>query len=177
MTVTFFTFIKILFLITGIIKDDQGKKNMHYNKELVDKIADILFFLGSVGFVVSLILCVACYKYRHLSKGLFYFECIMGMIYTMMATEELEYFQAFFIWLVLLFCFYTDSAYQLIFGTVTLAIQLFIVLPIFHLSDTHGLNLATNVILIISYFFIATIFGMFSSFVSQMYLHLDALNT
>ena len=38
------------------------------------------------------------------------------------------------------------------------------------------LNLATNVILLISFFFIATIFGMFSSFVRQMYLHLDASN-
>ena len=177
MIAIFFTFIKILFLITGIIKDDQGKKNMHYNKEVVDKVADLLFFLGSVGFVVSLILCVACYKYRHLTKGLFYFECIMATIYTMMATEEQEYFQAFFIWLVLLFCFYTDSAYQIIFGTVSFAIQIFIVLPVFHLTDMHGLSLATNVILPISYFFIATIFGMFSSFVRQMYLHLDALNT
>ena len=95
----------------------------------------------------------------------------------MMASEQQEYFQTFFIWLVLLFCYYTGSAYQIIFGCVTLAIQLFIVLPMFHLTQVHGLNLVTNVILLTIFFFIATNFGMFCKFVSEMYLHLDASNT
>ena len=171
----FFTFMKVFFMITGLIKNDKEEKEdkKHYNEDLVEPMEDILLIFGMIGFVVGVFLCVACYKYRHFSKCLFYFECIVGTIYTMMAAEAQEYFQTFFIWLVLLFCFYTDSAYQIIFGTITLAIQLFVVLPLFHLSDVHGLNLATNVILLISFFFISTIFGMFSTFVSQMYLHLD----
>ena len=163
-------------MITGLIKNDIDQKDKHYNEKVVDPIADFLLFLGIFGFFVSIFLCFACYKYRRFAKVLLYFECIVGTIYTMMATEAQEYFQSFFIWLVLFFCFYTDSAYQIIFGCVTFAIQLFIVLPLFHLSDVHGLNLATNVILLISFFFIATLFGMFSTFVSQMYLHLDASN-
>ena len=150
---------------------------MNYNKELVDASRDIIGVLGMVGFIVGLFLCVVCYKYRHVSKVLFYFECIVGTIYTMMANEEQEYFQLFFIWLVLLFCFYTDSAYQIIFGCITLAVNIFFVLPMFHLTRVHWLNLTTNLILLISFFFVATIFGMFSIFVSQMYLHLDASNT
>ena len=131
--------------------------------------------LGIICFVAGIFLSFACYKYRHLSKVVLYFECTAGIVYTMMSTEA-RYYQIFFVWLVLIFCFYTDSAYQIIFGCVTLAINLFIVMPLFHLSDVHGLNLATNVILLISFFFIATLFGMFSTFVSQMYLHLDASN-
>ena len=49
---------------------------------------DVLLFLGMIGFAVGIFLCFACYKYRKLSKCLFYFECIIGMIYSMIATEE-----------------------------------------------------------------------------------------
>ena len=63
-------------------------------------------------------------------------------------------------------CYYTDSGYQIIFGTVSLAIELFLVLPIFHLSPTHWINLVANVFLLLGYFVVAVGFGMFSKFIS-----------
>lgn len=158
-------------MISSLIKDDTDKKYEHYNKEIVDPIADILLFLGVISFMVSIFFCFACYKYRHFTKVLFYFECISATIFTMMAKESQTNLKTFFVWLVLLFIFYTDSASQIIFGIVTLAFQLFIVLPFFLLNDVHALSLATDVVLLIEFFIIATIFGMFSSFVLQLYLH------
>ena len=158
-------------MISSLIKDDTDKKYEDYNQELVDPIADILLFLGVISFMVSIFFCFACYKYRNFAKVLFYFECISATIFTMMSKESQTNLKTFFVWLVLLFCFYTDSANQIIFGIVTLAFQLFIVLPFFLLNDVHGLSLATDVVLLIEFFIIATIFGMFSSFVLQMYLH------
>ena len=137
---------------------------------------DFITFMNILGFMSNVALCFICYKYRNVTTVLLYIENIVAILISLNVGEQQFYFQTYFIFITIFICYYTDSGYQIIFGTVCLAIELFVVLPVFHLTPTHWINLVANIFLVSGYFFVAVIFGMFSTFISQMYVHLFASN-
>ena len=84
----FLTFVTGLFISKELIENDTKKINNSYNKELVDPILDFITVLNVFGFLVNIALCIICYKYRNVTKALFYIEYIVALLISMNVGEE-----------------------------------------------------------------------------------------
>ena len=76
-----------LFIIKKVMIDD-GKKNEHYNKELVDPIIDFITVLNIFGFTANIALCFICYKYLNVTTVLLYIENVVAILISLNVAEQ-----------------------------------------------------------------------------------------
>lgn len=98
---------------------------------------------------------IACYKYRHLAQFLLYFESVIALLYTLVPSVLYLTMTTFFmttLYFLLFLGFYCDSGYQLVFHTLSLAIQIFGVRLYAYEADDGYLDIGRNVLLILLLF-------------------------
>ena len=82
-----------------------------YNRDLLDGIAPTVRIMIMIGFILSLILDAACYKYRSLTKFILYFEGLNSLLFTMIPSPywlELPIVWIGINYFVMFLCFYCD---------------------------------------------------------------------
>ena len=98
---------------------------------------------------------IVCYKYRHLAQFLLYFESVSALLYTLVPSVLYLTMTTFFmttLYFLLFLGFYCDSGYQLVFHTLSLAIQIFGVRLYAYEADDGYLDIGRNVLLILLLF-------------------------
>ena len=134
---------------------EESKACPAYNNELLDPATQYLRVIVVIYIMSCILFDIACYKYRYLSHCLIYTESVVVLILNCIpqpVTLNHSEFDVGWIGAIFFVALYTGQGAQIIANTLSIAISIFIILPVGHYKEVSTLILFGNVISLMVYF-------------------------
>lgn len=126
--------------------------------------------------VIAFILLPICYKWRIMAKSLLYIECIFATVVIFIISKTVSIWIIFFTFCFFYPAFYCDSGAQLIFGLITLGINILGIIPVVYSLPMNFLHFLTSLSMLMGFFAFSASFGMLIVYISEMHSRLHVTN-
>ena len=106
-----------------------------FNEGLVLQIRPVLKVVAMVLIVISVIVNVACFKWRKLANSIAYIEFFYHLLVLTLPYRDMDPLNIFGNYLLGFFMYYCDSSVHIILLNLSQAITLFILMPLIYAED------------------------------------------
>ena len=115
----------------------------------------------ATGIILGLILNLACYKYRRLTKFILYFEGANSILVTMIPSPywlELQLFWIAVTYLLMFLCYYCDSGAQIIYQMFIISLQILVIRTLGY-GKTNVMHILSSITVIVMFFILCSLIG------------------
>ena len=129
-----------------------------YNRDLLEGIKPTLRIMIILAIILTIILDVACFKYRRLTKLILYFECLHPLLITMIPSPywlELPIVWIGINYFIMFLCFYCGGGAQIVYTTFCLSLQILVIQTIGY-DKTDYAHILGGIIMIVIFFILCS---------------------
>ena len=118
-----------------------------FNEGLVQQIRPALTIVAMVLIVLSVVVNLACFKWRKLANSIMYIEFFYQLLINALPNRELDQLYVFIMYYFGFFIYYCDSSSHIILLILSQAITMFVFMPVIYNEDLTGQKIFTKLLL------------------------------